>query len=169
MDDPVVNIISREATLAKFDHARNDFMDAYLEVPDESLVFMPEGDDYTIGYVLIHLNTSITQYTGLLEQMREAVWAPVAPTFPERPPLDTLVDRATALAELEQAHDKLARRLNELTTDEFERKCDVTFPDTTEPWPTSARDITGWLTDHYYEHIPHVQALVESWRKTGKM
>jgi len=33
-----------------------------------------------------------------------------------------------------------------------------------QPYPTSAADIKAWLTDHYFEHVPHVAELLQGWR-----
>lgn len=166
MDDTAVNIIEREAALAKFDHARDDFMDSYASVPDESLGYKPEGDDYTIGYVLPHIESVIKRYDSLLSQIRETAWGDLQAGALDQPPLDTQVDRAETLAAIERTHDTFAGKLRELSTDDFNRKSNVVYPDTTDPYPTSAADIVGWLTEHYYEHIPHVQGLVESWKRS---
>jgi hypothetical protein len=167
MDDPNVNMISREQVLAKFDHARDDFLDAYAAVPDESLGYKPEGDDYTIGYILPHVRSVLEMYSGLLDRLREEQWGAIAPGGLKQPPLDVEVHRADTLAEIEVTHDTVAGKLRELSTDEFMRKAPVTYPDTTEPYPTSAEDIATWLTEHYYEHVPHLKQLVDGWRGSG--
>ena|SRR5687768_16558200 len=167
MDDTAVNIIELEAALAKFDHARDDFMDAYASAPDESLGYKPEGDDYTIGYLLPHVEYVLLRYTALLAQIRETHWADITGQFPVPPPTDIAVNRAEALASIERAHDTLAGKLNELSTDEFNRKANVIYPDDPNPFPTSPADIITWVTEHYYEHVAHVGQLVEGWRAEG--
>jgi hypothetical protein len=164
LDESASNTIERAKLFADFDHARNDFIDMYAQMPDESLGWMPEGDDYSIGYILIHVAGVLTQYTGLVDQIRLGGWGEVHAVYPEPVPLDAEVVRATELAGIEAAHDAFARKARELTSAQFEEQADVYFPDTNEPFPTSVRDIMSWLTDHYNEHIPHLQSLLEGWR-----
>jgi hypothetical protein len=40
----------------------------------------------------------------------------------------------------------------------------VIYPGSPDPYPTSAQDILGWLTDHYDEHTVQIGQLLDQWR-----
>ena len=40
----------RAAVVAAFDAARDRFLAAFAEVPDEALTYLPEGDEFAIGW-----------------------------------------------------------------------------------------------------------------------
>jgi len=166
MDETAADIIDRETALANFDHARDDFEDAYSVVPDEALSFKPEGDEYTIGFLLPHITSVLKKYAGLVDKIREAGYGEVRLLEDERPDLSLgmHISRETELAEMEAAHDTLAGKLRELAYEEFGRQAPVIYPGTTEVYPSSAADIIGWVTEHYQEHIVHVAELMGKWR-----
>ena len=60
-------------------------------------------------------------------------------------------------------HEEVEAMIGGLGPD-WTRKAPVWFAGSTEPLPTSAADVLGWLTYHYREHLPHIGALVETWR-----
>ena len=43
---------------------------------------------------------------------------------------------------------------------DLDHKAPVWYPGGSEAYPTSAADVLGWLTNHYREHVPQLQALV---------
>jgi hypothetical protein len=178
MDDLAASIIERETALAGFDHARDDFEVAYARVPDEALDYKPEGDDYAISDLVPHITASIIGYSRQLEKMKEAEYQEL------RLVADTLhadllqshrqsradasrkpSQRMDALDEMEAAHDELASKLRDMAHDDYTRVAPVYYPGSDEAYPTRPSDIAGWLTDHYREHIPHVQQLLEGWEK----
>lgn len=177
MDDTAADIIDREATLADFDHARDEFEAAFAKVPDEALDFKPEGDDYSIADLLPHVTGSIVRYSRQFDIMKEIEYQELrivadaqeaelieshrqARKDPARRP----GDRQAALDEMEAAHDELAAKLRELAYEDYTRLSTVYYPGSAEPYPTRAADLTTWLADHYREHVPHVAELLESWR-----
>ncbi len=168
MDDTAAEIIAREKALADFDHARDDFEDAFSQVPDEALGYKPEGDDYSIGYLLTHITGSLLQYSSVATKIHEAAFGEVRldSEGPPEPDNSQTIDREAALTEMEAAHDALAGKLRELAYEDFSRKAPVYYPGSTDPYPTGAADILGWVTDHYREHIPHVAELLAGWEKT---
>ena len=74
--------------------------------------------------------------------------------------------RQAVLDELDAVHDRLAARLRKMAYEEYGRQAPVHYGGSPDPYPTSAHDIIGWLTDHYYEHVPHIEQLLEGWQKT---
>lgn len=168
MDDTATDIIKREKALADFDHARDDFEDAFGRVPDEALDYKPEGDDYSIGYLLTHITGSLQQYSSTVTKIHEAAFGEVrlVGEGPPEPHDGQTIDREAAITEMEAAHDSLAGKLRELAYENFSRKAPVYYPGSTDPYPTGAADILGWVTDHYREHIPHIKDLLERWEKT---
>jgi hypothetical protein len=178
MDELAANIIDRESALAKFDHARDDFEAAFARVPDEALEWKPEGDDYTIGFLVPHVISSITNYSALLDRIETGGYgAQVAPGWEEDKTLTDSIamlhaiyaagaGRTAILDELDTAHDRLAARLRKLAYEEYSLQSPVHYGGSPDPFPTSAHDILGWLTDHYYEHVPHIEQLLEGWQKS---
>ncbi len=167
MDDTAGEIITREEALADFDHARDDFEDAFSKVPDEALGYKPEGDDYTIGFLLSHITTSMRDYSKVVAQIHEAAFGEVhidSYSAPDAAPGQTS-DRAASLTNMETVHDTLAAQLEELAYENFSRKAPVYYPGAIDAYPTSASDIIGWVTDHYREHISHVEQLLERWNR----
>lgn len=166
MDVTADGIIAREKALADFDHARDDFEDAFGSVPEEALSYKPEGDDYSIGYLLTHIMGSMRDYSNAVIKIHEAAYGEVRlDSYGPQPPDNATIDRNAALTEMEVAHDTLAGKLRELAYEDFTRKAPVYYPGATNPYPTSAADIIGWVTDHYREHIPHVEGLLAEWEK----
>ncbi|HEY0070353.1 MAG TPA: DinB family protein, partial [Chloroflexia bacterium] len=174
-----------ETVLADFDHARDDFEDALGQVPDEAMRYKPEGDDYTIGGIIMHVTNSMRMYALLLGLMREAEFQEVRlvaypggeavvegdPTadwvegIPTLSPEEALRNREAALSAMEAAHDRLAAQLRDLLHDDFSRQSPVYYPGATETFPTSGADILRWQTDHYREHVPQVLQMLEQWQK----
>jgi len=167
MDDTAADIIDRENALADFDHARDDFEDAFEKVPDEALGYMPEGDDYSIGYLLTHITDVLTKYAGTVDKIQEAGYGEVHLSEDGEPgvPADQTIVRAASLEQMEAAHDTLAGKLREMAYKDFHRQAPVYYPGSTEPYPTGASDIIGWVTEHYREHIAHVAELLEGWNR----
>lgn len=175
MDNLSESIIERETALANFDHARDDFTRAFAQVPDKALNFKPTGDDYSIGDLVPHVIGSINMYTVILNKMSGLGWGLTHPFEGESQQLmqDNAArvqalyaageGRDAVIDELEQAHDALASRLRELAYEEYGRKAPVHYPPADEPFPTSAADILGWLTDHYNEHIAQIWQMIEGW------
>lgn len=178
MEELSDSIIDRETALANFDHARDDFVRAFVQVPDKALSFKPEGDTYSIGDLVPHVIGSLNMYTVVLETMTSLDWALSNPF--EGEPRQTMEDHAAQMQavfaggegrdaiidELEQVHDQLASRLRKMAYAEYNRRAPVRYPSSEEPYPTSAYDILGWLTEHYNEHIAQLWQMVELWEKT---
>ncbi|HEX8220071.1 MAG TPA: DinB family protein [Chloroflexia bacterium] len=185
MDETASNIIERETVLADFDHARDDFEDALGRVPDEAMGYKPEGDDYTIGGIVMHITNSMRMYAVLLGMMRDAEFQEVrlaaypggdavvegdpsgdwVEGIPSLSPEDATRNRQAALDAMEAAHDKLAAQLRELLKDDFSRQAPVYYPGAEDTFPTSGADILRWQTDHYREHVPQVLQMLEQWQK----
>lgn len=163
MDQTASNIIDQQTALANFDHARDDFETAFQVAPDEALDYRPEGDDYTLAELLPYITGSITQYSRLIDQIKEAHFSEVHIEPPPRQ--DTLtgrsIDRQNLLLDLESAHDTLAGKLRDMLGDDFTRQAPVYFPGAPKPLPTSAADITARLTDYYNEHTRYVAQILE--------
>ena len=177
MNDTADRIVDRETALAKFDHARDDFLQAFAAVPDEALSYLPEGDDYTLGDLLAHVIDSMYGYTIALEAMQVS-------DFGETRPYDEAGEaevrehdrrmkeiyaggtgRAQVIEQLEAAHDRLAGKLREMAYDDYSREALVYYRGATEPYPTRAAHFLDWLTDHYYEHVAQVNKMLGEWKE----
>jgi hypothetical protein len=180
MDDTADRVIDRETALAKFDHARDDFLQAFASVPDEALSYKPEGDDYTLGDLLAHVINSMYMYTMALDAMNAADFGETRP-FDEQGEHDLREHnlrmkhiyagdegRAQVIAQIEAVHDRLAGKLRELAYEEYSRTAPVYYRGATDPYPTRAPDIIGWLIDHYYEHVAQVNKMLGEWEEQNR-
>jgi hypothetical protein len=178
MDDIAAEMIDREAVLADFDHARDDFEFAYSRVPEEALDYRPQGDDYSIADLLPHVIGSIKRYSRQLDLMKEVEYgelrlvadAEEAELIKRHRDARSDVNlkagqRKNALDEMEAAHDELAAKLRALAYDDYVRLAPVYYPGSEEVYPTRPADVTRWLADHYREHVPHVAELLDNWKR----
>lgn len=170
----------RAAALATFDAARDAFLAAFAQAPDEALAYVPEGDEYAVGTLVPHLADVIDRYLGQFERMRQSSFAPLdlaadadsatrqsrrhAELAAFRP---TAADRPRMLAELTDAHQRVHRTVHALDEATFTRQAPVIYSAGTDLYPTSCRDIMGWLSGHYDEHTTQVGQLLSRWRGHG--
>jgi DinB family protein len=166
----------RTGALAAFDTARDRFLDAFAAVPGEALGYLPPGDDYAIGALLLHLQDTMRHYLAVLDLVQAADFGPLdltqtaevadsearhAKTMAARP---TPADRQRLLAELAALHETVRQRALGLDAATFARQAPVVYSPGGTPYPTGCGDILGWLSDHYDEHTPQVGQLLASWR-----
>ncbi|MEO7000635.1 MAG: DinB family protein [Ktedonobacterales bacterium] len=165
------------AVLAAFDEAYAAFLLAFRAAPDDALPYVPEGDEYALGALPIHLQDPLHNYIAQLDRMLATDFASLdlnangahdatlkqqhLRLVAERP---TGTDRPRILAELEAAHQQARHRLDALDDTTFRRTAPVIYTEGAEPYPTSAADIAGWLTDHYREHEVQTQAILADWQ-----
>jgi hypothetical protein len=179
MDDVTNNTVKRETDLANFDHARDDFEQAFAQVPDEALDYVPEGEDYTLGDMLTHVVSQIDNYTAVLEKMVGAGYGEVRNDLKLGGLLNDRRAEVQAIYAagggkeaifdlLEQAHDRLAGLLRELAYEDYGRTAPVFYEGAEEAYPTRAADLIAWLTDHYYEHVKQTGELLEGWKRARK-
>ena len=75
------------------------------------------------------------------------------------------VDQLKAeLAVTEKLHQELTQ-LIEGSAAGLDRKAPVWYPGGADAFPTSVDDILSWVTDHYREHVPQLDALVGEWEQ----
>jgi hypothetical protein len=165
--------------LAYFDQAYAAFLAAFAEVPDAALGFVPAGDEYALGVLPLHLQHPQQDYMAVLSQMVRADFAQVdlsrdaegeaskarrhEQLAQQRP---TAADRKDLLLGLESTHQETRSRLAALDAVTFARSAPVIYSTGAAPYPTSARDIVGWLSDHYQEHTGQTHAMLVQWRAT---
>src|SRR5215471_7713230 len=75
MSDVTGSSASVTQQLTTFDEARDNFLAAFAQAPDEALPFVPPGDEYAIGVLPIHLLDPITRYMTVFEQMMASDFA----------------------------------------------------------------------------------------------
>ena len=157
--------------LVGFDAAANDFFEAFAVVPDTALAFRPEGDDYALSGLLIHVAGGLEFYGDVLAQMIATDFEPLTASGAPHPRDIALahegipaVERASTIARVRAAHERVAKQA-ELTGD-VHRTAEVRFGEGADPLSTSAADIVGWMREHYREHIPHIDELLTGWRNT---
>ncbi len=170
----------REAAILALDQAYAAFLEAFREVPDKALRFVPAGEEYALGILLEHLCDPLWSYSSQLDAMLRADYAQIdlsgdqvlaaakatrhAKLAAWRPDAS---ERAGMLERLATAHQHARSRLAALDDATFTRAAPVVYAAGTEPLPTSARDIAGWLTQHYDEHTAQTRSLLAQWRATA--
>ena len=175
MDPSTDPIPAPLAAAHAFDAARAAFLAAFAQVPDAALSYLPEGDEYALGGLLMHLGNPLPRYTVLLARLIEARAAGVNPWSEDeeqsyralreeaqaaRP---TEADRARLLNLLDSAHAQFRARLVAFPPERFDLEVPVLYPHNPEPSPTSAHAVAGWMIDHYQDHTTQVQAMLANW------
>src|SRR2546423_13410255 len=74
---------SREAALAEFNRKRDEYEHSYDSVPDEALSYVPQGEDYTLGGLAVHVTDTLYHYRNVLDVMKGAGTEPVRNVDPE--------------------------------------------------------------------------------------
>jgi hypothetical protein len=141
---------------ARFDAARDTFLAAFAQAPDEALPYTPAGEDYALGVLPIHLQDSMNHYLDVYQRVTAANYGPV----------DLGADPANAamLADLDATHRRVTERFRTLDDETVTRQAAVVYAPGSEPYPTSVADIFGWLTDHYDEHVAQTAQLLARWQ-----
>src|SRR2546427_8243486 len=161
--------------LTAFDSARDAYLESMARVPTDGFAYLKPGDDYSLGGLAVHVNFVLEHYTNVLAALIAADFAECRPEDPAG-----LEERALArarealqaaevrseLARTEQLHQGVGRAIDRLSGD-LSRSAPVWFPGATETYPTTAADVLRWLSAHYLEHVPQIEALVEDWRRGG--
>jgi hypothetical protein len=162
---------AREAVLAEFQRHRQDFEEAVRRAPDAALRYRPDGEDFALGGLVVHVTDVLKHYTRVLETIHATDWqagrAPDHQTSAE----DAAVIhagfsgdlRAQVVGDMRTAHDAFVESVRAEPPDWFERQASVTYGGSSEPYPTSPSDVVGWLRDHYIEHTQQVADLVSDW------
>jgi ketosteroid isomerase-like protein len=166
-------MVESNAALAAFTAARDEYMGTVRRVPAGASEYLKPGDDYSLGGIAVHVNFVLQHYTNVLNALIAVGFAECRPQDPEG-----LHERANARAKEALASSEVAAEL--ATTDrlhqdvvgviegmpaDLDRKAAVWYPGGAEAYPTSAADVLGWLTDHYREHVPQLEALVAEWER----
>jgi hypothetical protein len=163
----------RRTDLAGFEEARAAFAGAIAAVPDEALGYLKPGDDYALGGLLFHVNAVLEHYRVVLDAIRDAGFQETTAIDPPglmetagarardglRPE-----ERAGVLGAMDVQHGAVVRSLRAFDEADWQRQAPVRFGAGEEPYPTSPADVTGWLADHYREHVPHAEQLLADWR-----
>lgn len=159
--------------LAGFEDSRRQFVRAIEGVPAEALAYLAPGDDYSLGGLITHTNAVLRRYGRVLDAI---VAAPDRVFDAAEIETDMARDNARStegldaagrdagLAELASLHDHVVATLRTVGDEGWARKTPVLYGGATEPYPTGAADIVGWLSGHYVEHVPHVAELLAAWR-----
>jgi len=163
--------------IARFDEARDGFLAAFAQAPDEALPYTPTGEEYALGILPLHLQDSMNHYLDVYDRMTAASFGPVNlgadPTLAQQEAAQhqrlvttkpTGADRAALLDSLNATHRRVTERFAALDDMAVTRQADVVYSPGTDPYPTSVADIFGWLTDHYDEHIAQTAQLLERWQ-----
>jgi ketosteroid isomerase-like protein len=159
--------------LAQFTVARDDYLATTRRVPPGASEYLRPGDDYSLGGIAVHVNYVLEHYTNVLNAL---IAGGFAECRPEDPP--GLEQRAKArakealqagevkaeLATTEWLHQQLSQVIEGMA-DGLDRKAPVWYPGAAEAYPTGAGDVLGWLTDHYREHVPQLEALAAEWER----
>jgi len=160
--------MERKAALAGFEAARLQWEEAFARVPDDALHYLKPGDDYALGGLQVHVNWVLAHYMRVFRGMVAIGFGELRAQDPPlaqdaRSGIDAAGRRRTR-AEMARLHAEVKTALEGLHEADWTRKAPVVYAPGQEPYPTSAEDIVGWLTDHYREHVEQCAELIDEWR-----
>ena len=166
----------QQSVLAEFEKNRQDFEEAVRRAPDAALRYLPEGEDYALGGLVVHVTQSLRHYKNVLDAIQAADWQAI-----DAPPSQTTEEdatliragfggemRAAVLDEMRAAHTALVDAVRRAGAQSFQRDVPVTYSSDGEPFLTSPALIVGWVDDHYQEHTEQVTQLVSAWAGTTR-
>src|SRR5579859_3481589 len=124
MSERIIESPAREAAIVAFDQAHVSFLEAFRDVPDEALSYVPAGDEYALGILPEHLCDSLWSYSSQLDATLRAGFSQIdlsqdniyqaararrhAELAAWRP---SSAEREAILARLEMAHEHARSRL----------------------------------------------------------
>lgn len=168
--------MDRDAALADFDAARQEWEAAFAQVPDGALAYLKAGDDYALGGLQIHVNWVLTHYRRVVDGIVAGGFKPLGP-LDSPGEGDAAVqkakeglakgDRAKALSDMGRLHSAVTAAVTKVPPAEWSRKADVVYGEGQDPYPTSPEDIVEWLRDHYREHVTQCADLIDAWEAAG--
>lgn len=165
--------MDRDAALADFDAARQEWEEAFGRVPDAALTYLKPGDDYSLGGLQVHVNWVLEHYHRVLLGIVRARFERIGPQ--DRPGAEqkaregarrglTPQERRKSLDEMARLHTAVTSAVRKLDRDDWSRKAPVVYGEGEDPFPTCADDIVGWLREHYREHVAQSADLIEEWQ-----
>jgi hypothetical protein len=168
--------MERQAALADFEAARQEWAAAFGRVPDAALRYLKPGDDYALGGLLVHVNWVLMHYLRVLYALMAGGFAPVAPQDPPGEAEEiraaakrglTVADRRRELEAMSRLHSTVVDACTALPASDWSREASVVYGEGEDPYLTRPEDLIAWLADHYREHVQQSADLVEEWTQTG--
>ena len=166
----------RDDALESFDAARLEFEESVRRAPDAALRFKPQGEDYALGGLVVHVSQVLRNYARVVDTIRQANWeACDAPSNADSAEEATLIregfsgpERVAVLEDMRAAHSALVDAMRMAPSETFTRKAPITYSGSSDPYPTSASDVLGWVQDHYKEHTQQVGDLIAAWSEATR-
>jgi hypothetical protein len=166
----------RATVLADFDRARVDFEDALRRAPDAALRFKPEGEDYTVGGLVVHVTDVLRRYARVVETLRQTNFGAFKAPEHDTPAEDAALihagfdgaARGPVVEQMRSAHAELVDSATQVPESDFTREAAVTYGNAPEPYPTSINHVIGWVLDHYKEHTQQVDDLISVWAEATR-
>ena len=90
--------------VARFDAARDTFLAAFAQAPDEALPYTPAGEEYALGVLPIHLQDSMNHYLDVYQRVSRRELR--AGGSGRRPHACRAGGRAASAADRDQAHGR---------------------------------------------------------------
>lgn len=168
--------MDREAALAEFEAAREEWAGAFARISDGALRYLKPGDDYSLGGLQVHVNWVLTHYRRILDAIIKSGFRDLGPQDPPGAEAKAIQgardgiaasDRKKSLDEMDRLHGAVRAACTKLSGADWSRKALVVYGAGQDPYPTSPEDILGWLTDHYREHVQQSADLIEEWSKAA--
>lgn len=158
--------------LERFDGTAAGYRTAFEAAPAPALGYRRQGDEYTLGGLVYHVNAVLRHYGATLEAMLAAGQGAVAAPdssrlFAEanaragRAPSEA--DRVSGLAETADLHQHVRHLVAQADAAAWDTAVPVRFG-SGDPYPTRLADVLTWLTDHYAEHTAQISSLLSEWR-----
>lgn len=168
--------MERQAALADFEAARQEWEAAFGRVPDAALRYLKQGDDYALGGLQVHVNWVLVHYLRVLYALMAGGFAPAGPQDPPGEAEEaraeakrglTVTERPKELEAMSRLHSTVVDACSALPASDWSREASVVYGEGEDPYPTRPEDLVAWLADHYREHVQQSAGLVEEWKAAG--
>lgn len=159
--------------ILSFQKCADDFVVAFRAIPAQALSYKPEGDDYTVGGLIVHVLDVMKKYGRVLDMIedlskKEPVRSDHSISKQEEQWIKEGIgeeERVTFLKEADLLQKSLTERLEKLSEEQYRAKTSVIYENSDDAYPTSPADLLGWMKDHYIEHVVQIEKIVKEWRK----
>ena len=161
---------SQQAVLVQFERAREAFEESLRRAPDAALRYKPQGEDYALGGLVVHVTDVLRRYAQVIDALRlHGFGAHTAPAHVTPEEDESRIRegfpgeaRGPVVEEMRAAHTALVDAVRLAGEADFTRQAAVIYG-SGDPYPTSPADVVGWVDDHYREHAQQIEELVSAW------
>lgn len=164
------NSLTREKLMQQIESSWNELQTYLSSLTEEQLTRPTDTAGWTVKDHLIHLAVWVNAGLEMLERKSKRIILDINPEIWEQgeDPINAVlyeryqkIPLNEAIQALQQNHEKFLKKVNIMTEGDLQLPHSHYQPDSTEKRPII--DFIFWDTaEHYREHIPWIQAIVEN-------